>query len=143
MVNVSRQWYDKSGQKHPGKVRVFMVTFDVPLTDDDLIKILASGVLYAGDPNRKHLKPPSARFWREAGMESPVPPGGGEGGAIAPADPVVDPLPGLSEDEVEGSTIITGPAPVKAARAKRARSSAREPTTRNLRTRKTEQVDGA
>lgn len=142
-MNVSRQWYAKGNVKHPGRGRAFVVSFDVPLLDDDLIKILASAVLYCGDPNKRHLKPPRARFWREAGLEGPVPPGGGEGGEIAPPDPPVDPLPGLSPDSLGGSTITTGPVPVKAARPKAARSSAREPRTRNLRTKKTELVDGA
>lgn len=79
-VRLARQWYTLNNVKHPGRVRVWLISFDVPLLDDDLIKILASAVLYAGDPNKRHLKPPRARFWREAGMELPVPPGGGEGG---------------------------------------------------------------
>lgn len=143
MVRVARQWYSSNNTKHPGKVRVWIVNFDVPLLDDDLIKVLASAVLYAGDPNKRHLKPPRARFWREAGMEIPVPPGGGEGGEDTPPEPEMDPLPGLVTNQGDGSTIMTGPAPLKAAPPKAARSSAREPRVRNLRTRKTETVDGA
>lgn len=133
LVNVSRQWYGKGVTKHQGKVRAFVVSFDVPLLDDDLIKVLGSAVLYCGDPNKRHLKPPRARFWREAGLESSVPPGGGEGGAIAPEDPPVDPLPGLSTQDLDGSTITTGPEVVGGKSAEGGSAKARAPRTRKPR----------
>lgn len=142
-VRLARQWYTLNNVKHPGRVRVWLLTFDVPLLDDDLIKILASAVAYAGDPNKRHLKPPSARFWREVGTEIPVPPGGGEGGEDTPAQ--MDPLPleGGFTGADSSSTITTGPGAVGAARPKGARSSAREPQLRDLRSGRYQKVDPA
>lgn len=140
-VRVARQWYDRNNVKHPGRVRVWLVNFDVPLLDDDLIKILASAVSYAGDPNKRHLKPPRARFWREAGTEVPVPPGGGEGGETTTTDMEPLPLEGGFPEPESGSTITTGPVPVGAAPPKAARSSAREPQVRDLRTGRYQKVD--
>lgn len=140
-VRLARQWYTLNNVKHPGRVRVWLISFDVPLLDDDLIKILASAVLYAGDPNKRHLKPPRARFWREAGMELPVPPGGGEGGEdTSPPQEGLWPEGGSPEPSAD-STITTGPGAVGAARPKGARSSAREPQIRDLRTGRFQKLD--
>jgi len=110
MVHVRRSWYESNTtKKHPGKTRVFIVNFDVPLVDEDLVKILASALLFCGDPNKRHLKPPRARFWREAGTELPVPPGGGEGGEDSPPDMDPLPLPGGFPQSGNTSTLQSGP----------------------------------
>lgn len=138
-----RAWYGPGNVKHPGKTRVIVATYPVPLDDTELLKLAQTMAGYCMDPNRRHQKPPSAVVWREAGTSEPVPPGGGEGGEDTPADMDPLPLPGGFPTEEDGSTITTGPAPLKAARPKAARSTARELRVRNLRSGKQEAVPGA
>lgn len=131
-VTARRAWYGPGNAKHPGKTRVVVATYPTPLDDRELLQVLAGMAYYVMDPNKRHMKPPRAVVWREAGSGLPVPPGGGEGGEDTPAE--MDPLPidgGFPTGE-EGPTITSGPAPLKAGPPKAARSSAREPRIRRL-----------
>jgi len=131
-VYLRRAWYGPGNLKHPGKTRAVVATYQVPLDDTELLKVLQGMILYCMDPNRRHQKPPRAVVWREVGTLEPVPPGGGEGGEDTPAEQMALPLDGGFTEPAESSTIMAEPAPLKAARPKAARSTAREPRVRKL-----------
>jgi len=140
-----RTWWHKlgTGERLDQETRMVLATMPVPLTDDDLSKYAEAMARFCVDPRRRAFRPPNALVWREIpfGLDETR-----EHGEERDGRPFIQPpLPTFegSTDDPKSSTILTGAKPEKAASAKRTRSSAREPSVRNLKTGKQSTLDGS
>jgi len=133
---VWRTWWHKlgTGERRDQETRMVVATMPVPLSNDDLSKYAEAMARFCVDPRRRAFRPPNALVWREVpfGNDETREHGDARDGRGFVQDPL--PLDGGSTRPESDDMILTAAKAEKAAPAKRARSSAREPTIRNLTT---------
>lgn len=133
---VWRTWWHKLGtaERLDQQTRMVIATMPVPLTNDDLSKYAEAMARFCVDPRRRAFRPPNALVWREVAFGQDET---GEHGEQRDGRGFIQdllPLDGGSTATEKSATILTAAKAEEGSRAKRVRSSAREPSIRNLTT---------
>lgn len=128
-------------QKH--ETTIVVGTTGVEPSDDDLARYAYAIAYWVIDPRKRHIRPLPFNTWQQLGAGDDVthPHGADVDGRQMAMEPL--PLIGGWTQPPQPSTIKTRPAGVGAARAKRARPTARAPIVRDLRTGEHGDPDGA
>lgn len=122
-----------SGAKKPRETRVVRMTLAMEPTNDELMQYAESFARFCVDPARRRFRPPKAMVWREVATGDVMSTEHGEerDGIPFPMDPL--PLEGGFPEAPGDGKIVSADQAGERSAAKPLRSTAREPSIRNLR----------
>jgi len=125
-------WYGPGNAKHHVGTRVVRATLQCPPTNDELLKYAQAMARWCTEPRTRAFRPPKAVVWREVatGLDPTQEHGTDRDGRDFIPDPL--PLQGGWTEPASTTTVPVAPKAQRAAPAKRAPSSAREPRIRKL-----------
>lgn len=121
-----------AGARKPRETRVIRMQMASPPTNDELMQYAEGFARFCVDPTKRRFRPPKALVWRELATGDVIAKEHGEDrdGIAFPMDPL--PLEGGFPTATERASLSPALRAGEDSRAKRVRSSAREPSTRTL-----------
>jgi len=137
------RWYHQgSARRQRQQTTIVVGTTGVEPSDDDLTRYAYAVAYWVIDPRKRHIRPlPFTRWQQLATGEDAT---SEHGSDVDDRQMAMDllPLDGGWTEPPQPSTINSRPGRKRVSPAKRARSSAREPSIRNMYTKQRAQVDG-